>query len=199
MYVGKSKNLRRRLSQHCYHKIALGPLEQWVKRIRDESGLKPSKLVIEIVGKERLEEQETYWISFFRSRNQCELNVDKVPRHRSREVVQFESDVNFYVKNRWLPSKIENLVIRDDDYWCKNHASTYFINSVKNAMHWDRGYLMQAIVHGCHVHGSQELSNEIRCLAEFRSKVYGDTEPIESLLEIARLESEKSSCVPLKS
>lgn len=75
-YVGKSKNVRRRYSEHLsvtrkgdksFH------LYHWLRKLQRQ-GLKPELVILETVMKEEWTEKERYWIAHYGLENLCNMN-----------------------------------------------------------------------------------------------------------------------------
>jgi excinuclease UvrABC nuclease subunit len=75
-YIGKTVNLRRRLSEHCTKKNYHCKKSEWVKALLSQ-GLRPVILVIDEVEKEFVNETEQYWISQFKTWDFNLLNTQK--------------------------------------------------------------------------------------------------------------------------
>lgn len=144
-YVGKSKNVKRRLSQHCYQTHACGLCEQWIKKLWDEHNLSPVKMVLELTEKESLDERETYWINFFVARNQCNMNSDKVRRAESRSLTEFRENVKWMIKCKHDPCRIEKWFDEQREWNGREFAYGQIIDELYTAFIYDQEYLIRVI------------------------------------------------------
>ena len=75
-YVGKTNNLKQRLSSHIYRAKSgvNSPIHCWIRKLLDLN-LKPSISIQEICNKDNWEEKERYWIEYYRGKYENITNI----------------------------------------------------------------------------------------------------------------------------